>query len=59
MNVLIIIIAYDVGGSNPAPATNIFTLLQLVSRLRFDAAFCILNYCRVHCHVSFMLNVSS
>jgi hypothetical protein len=28
-----------VAGSNPAPATNIFTLLQLVSRLRFKAAF--------------------
>ena len=28
-----------VGGSNPAPATNFFTYLQLTSRLAFEAAF--------------------
>ena len=36
-----------VAGSNPAPATNYFTLLQLISRLEFEAAFCFVNYCRV------------
>ena len=41
-----------VAGSNPAPATNIFKLLQLFSRFRFVAAFYILNYCRVHCRFS-------
>ena len=28
-----------VAGSNPAPATNFFTYLQLTSRLEFEAAF--------------------
>jgi hypothetical protein len=28
-----------VAGSNPAPATNFFTYLQLTSRLAFEAAF--------------------
>ena len=28
-----------VAGSNPAPATNLFTSLQLTSRLAFEAAF--------------------
>jgi hypothetical protein len=28
-----------VAGSNPAPATNFFTYLQLTSRLTFEAAF--------------------
>jgi len=37
MNVLIIIIAYDVGGSNPAPATNKTMLTPLSDGM---AVFC-------------------
>ena len=42
----------------PPQPINI-TLYQWFSRLIFEVVFCVLNYCRVHCHVYIIRGPSS